>query len=75
MMTLTPDEKKAAQQGVQKEYRKDDLDLITWWLARMRYSPNPFREKMTLFWHGHFATSVAKVRDSYLMWQQNETLR
>ena len=37
--------------------------------------PIRYREKMTLFWHGHFATSVAKVRDSYLMWQQNELLR
>jgi uncharacterized protein (DUF1800 family) len=75
MMTLDPDAKKQAQQAIQKQYRQDDLDLINWWLGRMRYSPNPFREKMTLFWHGHFATSVAKVRDSYLMWQQNETLR
>ena len=75
MATLTPDEKKAMQQGIQKEYRQEDLDLINWWLDRMRFSANPYREKMTLFWHGHFATSVAKVRDSYLMWQQNETLR
>jgi len=75
MMTLTPDEKKEMQQEIQKQYRQDDLDLINWWLSRMRYSPNPFREKMTLFWHGHFATSVAKVRDSYLMWLQNEMLR
>jgi uncharacterized protein (DUF1800 family) len=75
MATLTPDEKKEMFQEIQKQYRQDDLDLITWWLNRMRYSPNPFREKMTLFWHGHFATSVQKVRDSYLMWQQNELLR
>jgi uncharacterized protein (DUF1800 family) len=75
MMTLTPDEKKEMFQEIQKQYRQDDLDLISWWLNRMRYTPNPFREKMTLFWHGHFATSVQKVRDSYLMWQQNEMLR
>jgi uncharacterized protein (DUF1800 family) len=75
MADLTPDEKKELQQEIQKQYRQDDLDLINWWLNRMRYSPNPFREKMTLFWHGHFATSVVKVRDSYLMWQQNEMLR
>jgi uncharacterized protein (DUF1800 family) len=75
MMTLTPDEKKQLQQQIQKQYRQDDLDLINWWLGRMRYTVNPYREKMTLFWHGHFATSVAKVRDSYLMWQQNELLR
>jgi uncharacterized protein (DUF1800 family) len=74
-MTMTPDAKKQMFQQLQKQYRQDDVDLINWWLGRMRYSPNPFREKMTLFWHGHFATSVEKVRDTYLMWQQNELLR
>ena len=60
---------------MQQIYRMDDIDLVQWWLARMRSSPNPFREKATLFWHGHFATSVQKVKDGYLMWQQNEALR
>jgi uncharacterized protein (DUF1800 family) len=35
----------------------------------------PLVEKMTLFWHGHFATSGQKVRPAYKMWLQNETLR
>jgi len=74
MMTLTADEKKQMQQMVQKQYRQDDIDLINWWLNRMRFTSNPFREKLTLFWHGHFATSVEKVHDSYMMWQQNELL-
>ena len=30
---------------------------------------------MTLFWHGHFATSSEKVRDAYLMWLQNDLFR
>src|SRR5438874_7955364 len=30
---------------------------------------------MTLFWHGHFATSAKKVKDGYWMWLQNDTLR
>jgi len=30
---------------------------------------------MVLFWHGHFATSVDKVRDAYFMWRQNELFR
>ncbi len=46
-----------------------------WWLQRMRYSRYPLREKMTLFWHGHFATSFDKVNSANLMYQQNETLR
>ena len=49
--------------------------LIGWWLNRMRGSPNQLREKMTLFWHGHFTTSLQKVREPFGLWQQNETLR
>jgi len=51
------------------------LDLRRWWLEQMLTSPAPLLEKMTLFWHGHFATSVLKVRDGYWMWLQNDTLR
>jgi uncharacterized protein (DUF1800 family) len=51
------------------------VELRGWWLERMAKGPRPLEEKLTLFWHGHFATSVQKVRDPYLMWLQNETFR
>src|SRR5271154_1072504 len=51
------------------------LELRGWWLDRMAKGPRPFQEKMVLFWHGHFATSVDKVRDAYFMWRQNELFR
>src|SRR5205807_8957037 len=51
------------------------LDLRRWWMARMATTVGPLHEKMTLFWHGHFATSVEKVKDGYWMWLQNETIR
>jgi len=34
-----------------------------WWANRMLNSPRPLEEKMALFWHGHFASNEAKVRD------------
>src|SRR5579864_5159182 len=34
-----------------------------WWADRMLTSPRPLQEKMALFWHGHFASNEAKVRD------------
>src|SRR6202163_2099421 len=34
-----------------------------WWANRMVASPRPRQEKMALFWHGHFASNEAKVRD------------
>src|SRR5262245_22959084 len=35
--------------------------LVGWWLYCMLHSGHPLREKLTLFWHNHFATSIAKV--------------
>lgn len=49
--------------------------LSAWWLYRMAYTPDPLLEKSTLFWHGHFATSAAKVTEAKAMLVQNELLR
>ena len=49
--------------------------LPAWWLYRMQGTPDPLLEKLTLFFHSHFATSAAKVEKSRLMLAQNETLR
>ncbi len=46
-----------------------------WWADRMLNTRRPLEEKMTLFWHGHFATIESKVRDYRKMLLQNETLR
>jgi uncharacterized protein (DUF1800 family) len=73
--TGTPEEKKQAQQEQQKLYQRRMLELRGWWLHRMAYGPRPLQEKMVLFWHGHFATSVEKVRNPYYMWRQNELFR
>jgi hypothetical protein len=40
-----------------------------WWLDRMLRTRRPLVEKMTLFWHGHFATSIRKVLPSYMLGQ------
>lgn len=55
--------------------KQETMELRQWWLDRMRETPNPVREKAVLFWHGHWATGIRKVRDPFLMHQQNETLR
>jgi uncharacterized protein (DUF1800 family) len=45
------------------------------WLLRMVQTPHPLRERLTLFWHDHFATSQAKVNNLALMRRQNGLLR
>lgn len=46
-----------------------------WWLQRMADPAHAASEKLTLFWHSHFATSQAKVRFNHAMLAQNQTLR
>ena len=53
----------------------DTPQLAAWWVYRMLKTPDPLLEKLTLFWHGHFATSDAKVDSVELMRDQNELLR
>ena len=44
--------------------------LQAWVVTRMLQSSDPLREKLALFWHGHFATSERKVNDAALMLRQ-----
>jgi uncharacterized protein (DUF1800 family) len=49
--------------------------LAGWWVYCMWHTPHPLREKLTLFWHDHFATSDDKVQSPPLMFRQNSLLR
>ncbi|MGQ0612818.1 MAG: DUF1800 domain-containing protein [Planctomycetaceae bacterium] len=44
--------------------------IRSWLVARMLRCGHQLREKLALFWHGHFATSLAKVRDEGFMARQ-----
>ena len=45
------------------------------WLFRMIFTPHPLAERMTLAWHGHYATGNQKVDDDARMLDQNLALR
>jgi uncharacterized protein (DUF1800 family) len=62
-------------QDMQRESRQQALEGQGWWFHRMLVTRAPLREKMTLFWHDHFATSVQKVRQAALMMNQNDLFR
>jgi uncharacterized protein (DUF1800 family) len=49
--------------------------LRAWWLRRMIQSPDPLRERMTLFWHSHFGVSAARVGDAALVGRHVRVLR
>jgi uncharacterized protein (DUF1800 family) len=65
----------AQRQAIQKQRTLDVGNLITWWLTRMATTVHPLREKLTWFWHGHFATSVQKVQRANYMATQNQIFR
>jgi uncharacterized protein (DUF1800 family) len=52
------------------------IDILQgWWVHKMIFTTQPLKEKLTLFWHGHFATERDKVRNPYMLEQQNELFR
>jgi uncharacterized protein (DUF1800 family) len=67
--------KREAFQAIQQKNRQQALEGQSWWFRRMLKTEAPLREKMTLFWHDHFATSIQKVKQPVLMMIQNEVFR
>jgi hypothetical protein len=49
--------------------------LRAWWLRRIIQTPYPLLEKMTLFWHSHFATNSVNVNNPRLMLRHVQLLR
>lgn len=70
---------KGATQAARKQFNQLLTDqqgvLSHWWLRRMVSVQQPTREKLTLLWHNHFATSAQKVRSAERMAAQNQKLR
>jgi uncharacterized protein (DUF1800 family) len=65
----------AQRQAVQAQRNQDNAALVRWWLNRMVTTAHPLREKLTWFWHGHFATSIQKVQRADYMARQNQIFR
>ncbi len=56
--------------------RKANTDALElWWLDQLVDTPTQLPERLTWFWHGHFATSQQKVKRASLMLEQNSTFR
>lgn len=63
------------QREAQRELSRQGIDIQRHWWDRILTTRAPLREKMTLFWHDHFATSLQKVREPALMLAQNHLFR
>jgi uncharacterized protein (DUF1800 family) len=65
---------KEARKAAARERAGQERRLIVWWLDRMVVGRTA-GERLTWFWHGHFATSNQKVRNAAWMLAQNQTQR
>jgi uncharacterized protein (DUF1800 family) len=63
------------RQQAQQTARTQIQSLLAWWLTRMVAAEHQLTEKMVFFWHGHWATSVQKVKSAPLMQRQLATFR
>ncbi len=62
--------------GADANDASDRQDLKAWWAKRMvKAKTKRLQEKMCLFWHDHFASSVSVVKNNYYMAKQNALFR
>jgi uncharacterized protein (DUF1800 family) len=61
------------ESGTINGYRR--ISLKAWWVGLMINQGQSLTEKMTLFWHNHFATQMATVNDSRYSYMHNALLR
>ncbi|QWF82701.1 DUF1800 domain-containing protein [Amycolatopsis sp. CA-230715] len=65
----------AAKKQAAAQLKEQATQAVLWWLDRMVTTEHASAERLTWFWHGHFATSEQKVRSPRLMLAQNQTQR
>ncbi len=61
--------------GTPLKPHESDADMVLAWCDRMIRGGNPLVERLTFFWHRHFATSRTDVSPPQLMTKQNDLLR
>ena len=72
---LDEDERRILSGQMMGRERPQQATLRQWWLKRMAESPRPLQEKLTLFWHDHFAAQYSKSNSTFMMYQQNQLFR
>jgi uncharacterized protein (DUF1800 family) len=76
---IAPSRLRALDDEERKERAKRNaIALRAWWVSNMLAAATPaeqLRERMALFWHNHFVSSLEKVKSAKLMLDQNALLR
>jgi uncharacterized protein (DUF1800 family) len=64
-----------ARKQMHDEQRQHAIALKAWWYREMLETDSPLTERLTLFWHNHFTSSLQKVKWPPYLYQQNLLLR
>src|SRR2546430_13745246 len=75
LVALAKGADRATRQKAQQDLRQQVQQIVLWWLDRLVAADHQFAEKLVFFWHGHWATSVEKVRSAVVMLRQQQTFR
>ena len=60
---------------VKRISRVEGKKLQDWWVKHLINTRSPFLERMTLFWHNHFPSSIQKTQQVNMLHQQNLLFR
>ena len=74
-----PKERKHWSESARKAFREarkaEGQELKVWWYRELLRTRSPLLERMTLFWHNHFTSSLQKVKWPPFLYQQNVLFR
>lgn len=63
------------RKNIMRISKGEGKSLQKWWVNHLLVTQSPFLERMTLFWHNHFPSSIAKTTQTSMLYQQNLMLR
>ena len=65
----------ARQRNMQRMAKTEGKALQNWWVNHMLTTKTPFLERMTLFWHNHFPSTIDQTKQPSALFEQNVTQR
>jgi hypothetical protein len=69
-------QRKDLAKDIRRQEHGSTLSMQVWWLNRMLESPAPLQEKMALYYHGHFTSTVIRKGISpAMMFNQQQLFR
>ncbi|MEH6455198.1 MAG: DUF1800 domain-containing protein [Cocleimonas sp.] len=63
------------RKNIKRISRVEGKALQQWWVKHLLVTKSPFLERMTLFWHNHFPSTIKKTTQASMLHQQNLMLR